>query len=446
MTTNVDITATYSPEDNKLRLYASQRLDAETYQRVREAGFKWAPKQELFVAPKWTCAREDLALELAGEIEPEQTTLAERAAMKAERLDSIGERRAQEASAYARAADRLSECFYMGQPILVGHHSERKARKTQERMHSAMDKATAAHRSVGYWQYRAAGVEHHANRKNSPTVRRNRIKTLLADFRSYQRAINDAHKQLALWEKITTPALITIALNSLPDIPFGLWSKVDNGEVTLEHARELCIANAEKIVTSETRARWILHTLHRLSYEREMLGAVSRYSGEIKATTLQIFLREQGADKPKATATGIGFKVSCDAPLPLHVGEGCEMELTESGWRDLMLDCGHVPAQKAPAKNPILNFVAPSGRVAVKNPYRHELEELPQVSLTKAEYAKIPTDSRGTRPSACGTFRVRIAPYPKHDGPRYSAGWAAIHISDQKNHPLPESMTMEAAE
>ena len=34
------IAATYSPEDNKLRLYASQRLDAETYARVKEAGFK----------------------------------------------------------------------------------------------------------------------------------------------------------------------------------------------------------------------------------------------------------------------------------------------------------------------------------------------------------------------------------------------------------------------
>ncbi len=44
-------TATYSPEDNKLRLYPSCRLDSETYARVKAAGFRWAPKQELFVAP-----------------------------------------------------------------------------------------------------------------------------------------------------------------------------------------------------------------------------------------------------------------------------------------------------------------------------------------------------------------------------------------------------------
>ena len=36
------MTATYSPEDNKLRLYSLHRLDDETYQRIKKAGFKWA--------------------------------------------------------------------------------------------------------------------------------------------------------------------------------------------------------------------------------------------------------------------------------------------------------------------------------------------------------------------------------------------------------------------
>lgn len=61
-------TATYSPEDNKLRLYADRRLDAETYARVKGMGFKWAPKQELFVAPRWTPDREDLCVERGGAI------------------------------------------------------------------------------------------------------------------------------------------------------------------------------------------------------------------------------------------------------------------------------------------------------------------------------------------------------------------------------------------
>ena len=65
-------TATYSPEDNKLRLYPFARLDAATYARVKEAGFSWAPKQGLFVAPMWTPGRGDLLVELCGEIGDEE--------------------------------------------------------------------------------------------------------------------------------------------------------------------------------------------------------------------------------------------------------------------------------------------------------------------------------------------------------------------------------------
>ena len=74
------ITATYSPDDNKLRLYASTRLDSETFARIKAAGYKWAPRQGLFVAPKWTPEREDIALELAGEIDDEDITPEQRAA------------------------------------------------------------------------------------------------------------------------------------------------------------------------------------------------------------------------------------------------------------------------------------------------------------------------------------------------------------------------------
>ncbi|MEH6633541.1 MAG: hypothetical protein V7776_22220 [Halopseudomonas aestusnigri] len=49
-----EFTATYSPDDNKLRIYTSSRLDSELFARFKELGFRWAPKQELFVAPIWT--------------------------------------------------------------------------------------------------------------------------------------------------------------------------------------------------------------------------------------------------------------------------------------------------------------------------------------------------------------------------------------------------------
>lgn len=442
------ITATYSPEDNKIRLYPSVRLDDETFQRVKDAGFKWAPKQELFVAPKWSCRREDLVLELAGEIEPEEMTVAERAQAKAARLDALADKRAAESSAYSRAADELSRAFEFGQPILVGHHSERKARKTQERMHNAMDKAVRAHKAIGYWHYRSEGVERFANMKNDPKVRARRIKTLLAELRDFQRRLNGAHKALENWEKLTTDNLIRMALGRSEMYSFNLYSAVERGDMTPQEAREKAMAGARSIIESDNLARWISHTLNRLSYEREMLGEVPRFEGEITPTLLQMFVREHGADKPKGAKVDSDlFTVECKAPLPAHIAQGTSVELSGDEWRDLMQSCGYVPPAKKPAKPPILNFKAASGKISVMNPYRREEMILPQVELTKAEYAKIHSEQRGTRLSICGNFRVRIAPNPKHEGPRYSAGWAAILITDQKQHEAPASFAdMEAAQ
>lgn len=435
------ISATYSPEDNKIRLYASARLDAETFERVKNAGFKWAPRQELFVAPSWSCAREDLALELAGEIEPEEMTLAERAQMKADRLDAIAEKRAAQASAFSRAADDLSRAFEFGQPILVGHHSERKARKTQERMHSAMDKASKAHQAIGYWHYRAEGVEAHANHKNDPRVRARRIHTLLAELRDLQRRLNTAHKALAAWETLNTDNLIRMALGRSDLFSFNLYSPVERGDMTPQEARDKAMAGARSTIESGNLSRWIMHTLNRLAYERDMLGEVARYEGEITPTLLQMFVREHGADKPKGAKLDDDlFSVECNAPLPAHIAQGSSVELSGDEWRDLMQSCGYLPPTKKDAKPPILNFKAASGTVSVVNPHRREAESLPQVELTKAEYAKIYSEQRGTRLSTCGEFRVRIAPNPKHEGPRYMAGWAAILISDQKQHDTPASV------
>lgn len=380
-------TATYSPEDNKLRIYASSRLDAETYARVKEAGFKWAPKQELFVAPKWTPQREDLAVELAGEIEAEEMTLAERAAIKAERLDDLAHKRHAEANVFARRADELSQAFYMGQPILVGHHSERRARKTQERMHSASTAAVKAEGSANYWLSRASGVEHFANRKNDPRVRANRIKTLLAELRDLQRGINAAHAALAIWEKCTTDDQIRYALGNM-DIrktwaSYDLYSKVYNGEIAPADARQQCIKGATIAANGPIRRRWIEHVLNRLAFERSMLGDVARYDGELTPVIIQAFAREHGAESPKCTATDPGhFQLESPVPLPAHIAAGSWLELSEDDWRDLMQATGYTVPEKKPRRTS-----AKPDAVPLINPSREQAEQLQTVWNLRMELA-----------------------------------------------------------
>lgn len=445
------ISATYSPEDNKIRLYASSRLDSETYERVKAAGFSWAPRQELFVAPKWSPKREDLAIELAGEIEPEEMTMAERAQAKADRLDELANKRHRQANAYNRAAQELSEAFSNGQPILVGHHSERKARKTQERMQSAMTNANKAAKLADYWLYRAEGVEAHANYKNDPRVRAGRIKTLLAELRDMQRDINHAHLCLAFWEKVTQDEAIKIAVGRSISTgslaPWDLWGKLDKGEVTPQEARQQCIDAATRTIRNDYRRRYIEHTLNRLSYERELLGPVRRFEGELTPVILQAFAREHGAHKPEGRKIDAEtFVIESEATLPLHLANDTVLELSADEWRDLMQSAGYEVPAKKDGMPPILNLKCKS--LQAKHRYhRDQVETFLVVEMTKAEYGKIYSEQRGTRLSLCGEFRFKICPNPRHEGPRYMAGWCAVFLTDSKAHPLPDSVAaLESAE
>ncbi len=114
-------TATYSPDDNKLRLRSISRLPKEVYERVHSAGFRWASKQDLFVAPMWTPEREDVLLELCGSIDDEDQSLTERAATRAERFETYSDERAEEAQTAREAVSAI-----VGNVPMVSRYARRR--------------------------------------------------------------------------------------------------------------------------------------------------------------------------------------------------------------------------------------------------------------------------------------------------------------------------------
>jgi len=478
-------TATYSAEDNKLRLYPFSRLESEVFAAVKAEGFKWAPKQELFVAPKWTPSREDFCLKIAGEIGAEETTLVERAQAKAERLDALGHKRAHEADSYAEAVNRISKRFEAGQPILVGHHSEKKARKDQEKMHRAMEQSNKAAKAVDYWSYRAEGVEAHANYKLQPRVIQRRIKTLLADLRGWQRQINFSYKCLELWQEIGNIENVeelqknvdfySQAFTNEGDYsPRKLSDSLRNGDIDHKTVVEESIKLHELRINSEYYTRWICHILNRLGFERSQLGEVKRFEGDLTATILQAFTREQGADKPKAVQKNGCWVVSSEVPLPLHLSDEKCLSLGDSQWRDLMVSVGYEVVIKArrkststanqlpiinPSKDEAIKLQALWNDVAKKNNTKRicavnnvAISEMTQATYSensKGDYARcnmISLDATGRKvemkwegmqrvESGEPVCRVRI--YTGGEG-LYSAD-SLISVSDKPNKVLPIS-------
>jgi hypothetical protein len=273
--------ASYSPEDNKLRLYPTSRLPRELYDRVKAAGFKWAPKQELFVAPAWTPSREDLLIELCGEIGDEDTSLVDRAAERAERFEDYSDKRADDANRAKAAVEAITDGIPLGQPILVGHHSERHARKHAEQIENGMRKAVKMWEASQYWLDRAKGAIQHAKYKERPDVRARRIKGLEADLRKQQRSLKEAQTFRGAWLKagLTLERAKAIANHpggggqvTLPDgsTCWSAWSALNDGQITPEEAQRQCVAQCERSI--EWANRWIAHLENRLSYERALMA------------------------------------------------------------------------------------------------------------------------------------------------------------------------------
>lgn len=280
------LTATYSPEDNKLRLYSTTRLDAATYLLVKEAGFRFAPKQDLFVAPMWTPEREDLLLQLCGEIGDEDKSLAERAEERAERFDEYSDKRAAEAHQAREAVASITAGIPLGQPILIGHHCEAHARRDAERIENGMRRAINRWDTARYWERRAQGAIAHAQYKERPEVRHRRIKGLEGDKRKHERTLINSRRFLSMWQRdgLTLQRAKAIAdydrvWSIFPKAVFprsetegsqSLRSALDKEIIGADAARELARKHHEGVIARAQR--WCTHLDNRLAYERAMLG------------------------------------------------------------------------------------------------------------------------------------------------------------------------------
>jgi len=394
--TDTGMQATYSPEDNKLRLYSVTRLDAETYARVKGEGFGWAAKQGLFFA-MWTPARADLLIDLCGDIGDEDTSLVDRAEVRAERFEGYRDNRVDDAESALAAVAVITNGIPLGQPILVGHHSERHATRDAKRIENGMRKAVQMWETAKYWKSRAAGAIRHAKYKEQPEVRARRIKTIEADRRKAERNLKQCQQFSGLWLKLDQPgksgepadaALLQsramfianvdhisrcFPLSEYPrELPasqyegsMSVWSALKDGIITPHQARDIATAVHEQRL--EWSQRWIAHYDNRLAYERAMLD-------------------EQGA-----------------------------ANLLE-------------PKKRAAPKLPLCNYRAPEG-ITCENRYnRGQMDTYPQVEMTQAQYTRINKDFKATRVVE-NSHRIRTA--------MMNSRLVCVFLTDSKVHVKP---------
>ena len=265
----------------------------------------------------WTPEREDLATELCGEIEDEDKGLVERAEERAERFGEYSGHRAEDAERANDAISAIADNIPFGQPILVGHHSEKRARRDAQKIENGMRFAVKMWETSEYWTRRAEGAIHAAKYKERPDVRARRIKKLEADKRRQERSKAEAEKWLRLWtnpeKELTLERAVQIAnvCYLYVDHTDGHdWTAYDvlrpDGErykacpaMTPSQVQE--IAKEKYPRTIAYCERWIQHYTNRVIYERAMLGEVGGTAADKKGPEVG------GAVKCWATARSGGW-------------------------------------------------------------------------------------------------------------------------------------------
>ncbi|ECG0730007.1 DUF3560 domain-containing protein [Salmonella enterica] len=402
--------ATYSPDDNKLRLYAALRLDDETYQKIHAVGFRWAPKQALFVAPAWTPAREDILLSLAGESEQ---TLAH--------------------------VDALASAVPFGQPILVGHHSERRARNHARKIENGMKRAVMLFERAGYWEDRAQASLRLAKYKERPDVRYRRIKKIEADLRKSEKTIAQAQKYLTMWRAQTLDLKMALLISNYDHISacftlekyprpadksqyeghMSLYSALTEEIITVEQAREIAVRCHERTIRHQQR--WVNHYQNRLTYERTMLdesGGVITRSQEFEPGGL-VKSRGEWLTIIRVNKSN-GVVSSVTTPYYNFLGYKGTMKLTPDRITDYKAPSAEeADAAKQTAKRPpIVNYPVEGFR-----------------EMTKTEWAKTPPDYKSVR---------GVAENDEHGAYRFrrimTSGYTLdnVYITDMKTVEIPQ--------
>lgn len=391
----VEYTATYSPEDDKLRLRTldDARLPGEVKAKAKQHKFRWAPKQKLWVA-YWSPGAEDFCMELAGYIGEEDTSLEERALERYDRFTGYLLKRTDEA---AEATDKVADAS-----VAAHHHLSRAER---EALRADKDKAKAANlwAKSEYWQWRSAGVIQSHRYKERPDVRHRRIKKMKADIRRMVSTYTPADADPMEYE----------------------------GELQYYCGRSGGWATLAVMERRKNKyARWIDHLEMRIAYEEAMLAAQdgdtqAKWNFEVGG---KVFL-DGGAHGVQEWLTIVKVNIS---PA---TGEINSLSCTPSkniSWQKVpKVPVEQVKDYKPPTSEgeqlakavkklpPLCNY---NDEPSVEIPnmyYSDRTETWTLLEMTKQEYLRYDKNHRATRAVVGGTHRVRVLYKGMGDHGRY---------------------------
>lgn len=395
--------ATYNITNDKLRLALGTKPNAEQVAAMRAAGFVWWPASRLNVA-KWSTAAEDYILSLGIEISEDDTP--DDVESRVDRFSAYAKNAGASAEAASAHAHNILDPIPPGQPIQLGHYSERGHRNTLKRADAAMQRAVSETEREAHWRSRIASAIAHAKYKERPDVIARRIKGLGADERNYQRELekqNEIRANIFLSMRDTVRKQIGADYSNSSEVK--AWIEANHNTFNAEFEQKF----SEAWTRHEHWAkRWLEHVQKRLEYERALLEAMG---GTAKLKwELQVGGQVQHA--------GAWYTI-----LRLNKKVGEIVSVTTNARFNKIKEVGGITDYLEPSPEQVTAAQAATKKPALCN-YMGEGFQ----SMTKAEWDRISADYKSTKEIVINGFTAHRVRYHLSGGGRI----AYVFISDLK--------------
>lgn len=112
-----------------------------------------------------------------------------------ERFEALAEKAKRESSQAYETSQKMASIIPMGQPILVGHHSEGRDRRYRDRIWNTMGKSVQLERKAAYYEERAASVGKGGISSDDPEAL-DKLRAKVANLENLQEKMKAANKAI----------------------------------------------------------------------------------------------------------------------------------------------------------------------------------------------------------------------------------------------------------
>lgn len=183
--------ATYNKATGWMAISFSGIPSPEVRAEMKQNGFRYNPSRKQWVAKAYPF-REDLAKKYAGTIE--EVNIEPNWAAKADRAESLAVKHEQKSDDLYKTSNKMFDVIPFGQPVLVGHYSEKTDRNYRDRAWNKRMKGVEEHQIAEKYADRADRYRQKA-KGESPGLIYRRIQRLEADKRKMLRNKAEAEEK-----------------------------------------------------------------------------------------------------------------------------------------------------------------------------------------------------------------------------------------------------------